>query len=140
MKAIRLEHPSQLETMRLIDLPDPGGPKAGEIRVRLHASSLNYHDLGVVLGKMPEARASIPMSDGAGIVEAVGPGVTEFAVGDRVVSTFFPDWLEGEPTVGDFSTTPGDGIDGYAREVAVAPVTAFTRAPHGYSHAEAATL
>ncbi len=140
MKAIRLEHPSRLETMRLIDLPDPGGPKAGEIRVRLHASSLNYHDLGVVTGKMPDARASIPMSDGAGIVEAVGPGVTEFGVGDRVVSTFFPEWLDGEPMVGDFSTTPGDGVDGYAREVAVTPVTAFTRAPRGYSHAEAATL
>jgi NADPH:quinone reductase-like Zn-dependent oxidoreductase len=140
MKAIRLEHPSRLETMRLLDLPDPGDPKAGEIRVRLHASSLNYHDLGVVTGKMPDARASIPMSDGAGIVEAVGPGVTEFAVGERVVSTFFPGWLDGEPTIGDFSTTPGDGIDGYAREVAVAPAAAFTRAPRGYSHAEAATL
>src|ERR1051325_11441032 len=82
MKAIRLEHPSRLDTMRLIDLPDPGEPGPGEIRVRLHASSLNYHDLGVVTGKMPEARASIPMSDGAGIVEAVGPGVTELAAGD----------------------------------------------------------
>ena len=140
MKAIRLEHPSRLETMRLIDLPDPGEPGPGEIRVRLHASSLNYHDLGVVTGKMPEARASIPMSDGAGIVEAVGPGVTGFAAGDQVVSTFFPQWLDGEPTLGDFSTTPGDGIDGYAREVAVVQATAFTRAPRGYSHAEAATL
>lgn len=140
MKAIRLEHPSRLETMRLIDLPDPGEPKAGEIRVRLRASSLNYHDLGVVSGKMPDARASIPMSDGAGNVEAVGPCVTEFAAGDGVVSTFFPEWLDGEPTVADFSTTPGDGIDGYAREVVVAPVTAFTRAPRGYRHAEAATL
>jgi NADPH:quinone reductase-like Zn-dependent oxidoreductase len=108
MKAIRLEHPSRLEAMRLVDLPDPGDPKAGEIRVRLHASSLNYHDLGVLTGKMPDARASIPMSDGAGIVEAVGPGVTEFAVGERVVSTFFPEWLDGEPTIGDFSTTGYD--------------------------------
>lgn len=140
MKAIRLEHPSRLETMRQVDMPDPGGPGAGEIRVRLHASSLNYHDLGVVLGAMPGARANIPMSDGAGVVESVGPHVTEFAAGDHVVSTFFPQWLDGEPTIGDFSTTPGDGIDGYAREIVVAPVTAFTRAPRGYSHAEAATL
>ena len=93
--------------MRLMDLPDPGEPGLGEIRVRLHASSLNYHDLGVVTGKMPEARASIPMSDGAGIVEAIGPGVRELAAGDQVVSTFFPQWLDGEPTLGDFSTTPG---------------------------------
>ena len=140
MKAIRLEHPSRLDTMRLVDMADPGEPKDGEIRVRVHGSSLNFHDLGVVTGRMAGARADIPMSDGAGVVEGVGRGVAEFAVGDHVLSTFFPRWLDGDPTVADFSTTPGDGIDGYAREIAVAPATAFTRAPRGYSHAEAATL
>ncbi|MEC9481835.1 MAG: NAD(P)-dependent alcohol dehydrogenase, partial [Halomonas sp.] len=39
-----------------------------------------------------------------------------------------------------FKTTPGDGIDGYAREQVVSPATWFTHAPKGYSHAEAATL
>jgi NADPH:quinone reductase-like Zn-dependent oxidoreductase len=57
-----------------------------------------------------------------------------------VVSCFFPGWLEGPPTVSDFSTTPGDGVDGYAREVVVRPATWFTHAPKGFSHAEAATL
>ena len=80
------------------------------------------------------------MSDGAGLVEAVGDGVTEFEVGDHVVSCFFPTWTEGAPAVGDFSTVPGDGVDGYARELVVAPATAFTHAPKGYSFAEAATL
>jgi NADPH:quinone reductase-like Zn-dependent oxidoreductase len=80
------------------------------------------------------------MSDGAGVVEAIGDGVTEFAVGDAVVSTFFPHWLDGAPAVADFATTPGDGVDGYAREVVVRPVQWFTHAPRGYSHAEAATL
>jgi NADPH:quinone reductase-like Zn-dependent oxidoreductase len=61
-------------------------------------------------------------------------------VGDHVVSCFFPTWTEGGPAVGDFSTVPGDGVDGYAREIVVAPATAFTRAPKGYSFAEAATL
>jgi NADPH:quinone reductase-like Zn-dependent oxidoreductase len=82
----------------------------------------------------------IPMSDGAGLVEAVGDGVAEFKVGDHVVSCFFPTWTEGAPAVGDFSTVPGDGVDGYARELVVAPATAFTRTPKGYSFAEAATL
>src|SRR6185312_3077832 len=82
----------------------------------------------------------IPLADGAGTVEAVGEGVTEFAVGDAVVSTFFPAWLDGPPTIADFSTTPGDGADGYAREAVVRPATWFTRAPEGWSHAEAATL
>jgi NADPH:quinone reductase-like Zn-dependent oxidoreductase len=80
------------------------------------------------------------MSDGAGEVVAVGTGVTEFAPGDDVVSTFFPTWLDGEPEIGDFHTVPGDGIDGYAREQVTMPATAFTRVPRGYSHAEAATL
>src|SRR5690606_22630987 len=65
---------------------------------------------------------------------------SEFAVGDHVVSTFFPDWLDGQPQAEGFGRTPGDGIDGYAREQVTAPATAFTRAPRGWSHAEAATL
>jgi NADPH:quinone reductase-like Zn-dependent oxidoreductase len=80
------------------------------------------------------------MADGAGVVEAVGEGVTDFAAGDHVVSTFFPTWLDGEPTEGNFSTVPGDGVDGYACEVVVRPASWFTHAPKGFSHVEAATL
>ncbi|WP_024888792.1 zinc-dependent alcohol dehydrogenase family protein [Luteimonas huabeiensis] len=140
MKAIRLAAPGGLSNLALAELPDPGAPGPGQIRVRLHASSLNYHDLAVALGMIPTADGRIPMSDGAGVVEAVGEGVEDFAVGDAVVSTFFPHWLDGPPAVGDFATVPGDGVDGYAREIVLAPAQAFTRAPKGYSHAQAATL
>lgn len=140
MKAIRLRHPFGLEHIECTDIPDPGQPGVGQIRVRLHASSLNYHDLAVALGQMPTDDGRIPLSDGAGVVEAVGPGVQEFAVGDRVVSTFYPQWLTGGPVAAGFATTPGDGVDGYAVEVAVCPASAFTHAPQGYSHLEAATL
>lgn len=119
---------------------EPRAPGAGEITVRIRASSLNYHDLGVVSGAMPPSERRIPMSDGAGEVIAVGAGVQEFTIGDHVVSTFFPDWLDGNPLHAGFGRTPGDGIDGFAREQVTLPVTAFTRAPQGYSHAEAATL
>ncbi len=140
MEIIQLRAPVGLERLEIVDLPDPGAPGAGQIRVRIHASSLNYHDLGVVSGHMPSADRRIPMADGAGIVEAVGAGVSDFAIGDRVVSTFFPTWLNGDPVNGDFSTVPGDGVDGYAREWVVAKATSFTHAPQGWSHAEAATL
>ncbi|MEI7382654.1 NAD(P)-dependent alcohol dehydrogenase [Pectobacterium versatile] len=140
MEIIQLRAPGGLERLEIVDLPDPGAPEAGQIRVRIHASSLNYHDLGVVSGHMPSADRRIPMADGAGVVEAVGAGVRDFAVGDRVVSTFFPTWLNGDPVNGDFSTVPGDGVDGYAREWVVAEATSFTHAPQGWSHAEAATL
>jgi len=115
-------------------------PKAGEITVRLHANSLNYHDFAVVSGMWGPVEPRIPMADGAGIVTAVGDGVSEFAVGDHVVSTFFPTWVEGEPLVEGFATVPGDGVDGYAREVVTAPINAFTKAPKGWSHVEASTL
>lgn len=140
MKAITLRQPAGLEHLERVDLADPGAPAPGEIRVRIHASSLNFHDLGVVTGRLRAEDGRIPMSDGAGVVEAIGDRVTEFAVGDAVVSTFFPYWLDGGPTLADFSTTPGDGVDGYAREIVVRPAHWFTHAPRGYSHAEAATL
>ena len=140
MKAIHLRAPAALDQLQLCDDTDPGAPGAGEIRVRLHASSLNFHDYAVVIGAMPTADGRIPMSDGAGVVEAVGQGVEEFKVGDHVVSCFFPGWLDGGPKVADFSTVPGDGVDGYACETVVRPAHGFTRAPAGFSHAEAATL
>ncbi len=140
MKTIAVRNPASLDSLEVQDRPEPGEPGQGEIRVRLHASSLNFHDLSVVSGIIPTEDGRIPMSDGAGVVEAVGPEVTEFQPGDHVVSTFFPNWLSGPPRIGDFSATPGDGIDGYAREVVVRPTSYFTLAPKGYSHEEAATL
>jgi len=140
MKAIRLQGSGGLERLTAVEMDEPGAPQAGEILVRLHASSLNYHDYLVAIGKIPTADGLIPLSDGAGVVEGVGEGVSEFAVGDHVVSCFFPEWQKGEAVAAGFATTPGDGVDGYARERAVRPAHWFTRAPRGFSHAEAATL
>ena len=140
MRVIQLSKPGGLDQLQCVERDAPGAPGPGEIRVRIRASSLNFHDYGVVSGRMPTEDGRIPMSDGAGTVEAVGDGVSEFIVGDHVVSTFFPLWLDGEPPVADFRTTPGDGVDGYAREEVVRPATWFTHAPKGFSHAEAATL
>ena len=69
---------------------------------------------------IPTEAGRIPMSDGAGTIEAVGAGVTQFKPGDLVVSTFFTDWDDGAPPVSGFTTVPGDGIDGYAREAVIA--------------------
>lgn len=140
MKAIVSRAPGGLDHLEAITLDDPGAPGPGEIRVRLRASSLNYHDFIVASRPGRVADGRIVMSDGAGVVEAIGEGVSEFKVGDLAVSCFFPYWLDGPPTVSDFSRTPGDGIDGYAREVVVKPATWFTLAPEGYTPAQAATL
>lgn len=140
MRAVQLRAPASLDNLTLTDLPDPGDPGPGEIRVRLAASSLNFHDFAVVAGMIPTADGRIPMSDGAGTVEAVGEGVTDHKVGDHVVSLFFPFWIDGAAPSTAFTQVPGDGIDGYAREVVVTPQHWFTRAPKGWSAAEAATL
>ena len=140
MKLVRLRAPGGLTNLQVLDESEPRDPGPGELRVRLHASSLNYHDLGIVTRAGWKADGRIPMSDGAGVVESVGPDVTDFQAGDAVVSCFCPTWRDGPATIGDFRTVPGDGVDGYARGAVTAPTTAFTRAPQGYSHAEAATL
>ncbi|WP_339476192.1 zinc-dependent alcohol dehydrogenase family protein [Pseudomonas sp. RL_5y_Pfl2_69] len=115
-------------------------PASGEITVGLRANSLNYHDFAVVSGMWGPSEKRIPMADGAGEVIAVGADVSDFKVGDSVVSTFFPEWIAGTPLVEGFVTVPGDGIDGYAREQVTAKATSFTLAPTGWSHAEASTL
>jgi len=140
MKAIKVMAPGGLDRLALVDLADPGAPRAGEIRVRLQASSLNYHDYQVAARPGRVADGRIPMADGAGVVEAVGDGVTQYAVGDMVVSCFSPLWQDGPPRIGDFASVPGDGVDGYARAAVVSPQNWFTHAPKGYSAAQAATL
>lgn len=140
MKAMTHAAAGGLEQLKLVDMAEPGAPGPGEIRVRIHGSSLNYHDFLVASGGIPTADGRIMMSDGGGVVEAIGDGVSEFAMGDHVVSGFFPHWLDGAATTGDFKTVPGDGVDGYARERVVRPAQWFTKAPNGWTHTEAATL
>lgn len=112
MKAIQAHPHRGLDGLTLVDLPDPGEPGPGAIRARVHATSLNFHDLGAVTERRSSVDGRIPMADGAGVVEAIGSEVTDFKSGDHVVSTFFPTWLDGEATSSDFATTPGDEIDG----------------------------
>jgi len=142
MKASVLRAPGGYSRIEIQNIPDPGEPGPGEMRIALHASSLNYHDLLIAKGSLPTADGRTLMSDGAGVVEVVGAGVTEFQPGDHVVSCFFPQWCDGGPSdsVGNYGQTPGDGVDGFASEFTVRPAGHFTRAPKDWSHSEAATI
>src|SRR5580658_9518141 len=140
MRAMRLRKPAGLDRLKL-GAAEVSPVGAGEARVRLHASSLNYHDYLVVTGVLSAPDGRIPMCEGAGEVVEVGEGVSELAIGDRVMSTFFPRWRGGELTREAMAGVAGDrDADGYAREEAVVPASALTRTPAGYTHAEAATL
>lgn len=139
MKVAAVKKPGGFENLVIEDRPDPQ-PGPGQIQVRIQASSLNYHDFVVVMGGIPTEDGRIPMSDGAGEVTAIGEGVTRFKPGDRVLSTFFPDWLSGGPQMAGFFSVPGDGADGFAAEQVAMSENAFTRMPDGYSYQEAATL
>ena len=146
MKQIRLSQPASLDQLKLVSSAEPRRPGPGEVLVRVHASSLNFHDYAVVVGRIPAAEGRVPMSDGAGEVVEVGPAADTpaiqptLAVGDRVVSLFFPHWQDGGPSRLNRAGVPGDHADGYAADYVTVPAYALTRQPKAYSHAQAATL
>jgi len=140
MRSLILKAPGGLDRLAFVerDMPRPG---AGELLVRIHASSLNFHDYVVAMGIKPVEDGRILMSDAGGKVVAVGDGVTEFAVGDSVVSVFYREWRAGGiATDIEANTIPGDSCDGYGSDYVAGPEAWFTRAPAGWSHEEAATL
>ncbi len=113
------------------DMPS-AGPR--EVLVRIRAAALNFRDLAVLNGKYirgPVTRDTIPMSDGAGDVVAVGAEVRAFAVGDRVVATF----AQGRPPA-----ALGSPLDGVLAEYAVFDEDGLLRIPEHLSFEEAATL
>ena len=128
MKAIQYRSPGGLSNLSIGQTEDPGAPGAGEIRVKIDACSLNRHDYNVALGVLPVEDGRIMMSDGAGIIEAIGTEVASFAIGDRVVSTFFPDWRQGNAPLATFARASGDGLDGYGVETVVRSANWFTHA------------
>jgi NADPH:quinone reductase-like Zn-dependent oxidoreductase len=140
MKAIQIQLPAKLTSLSFVDSPNPSAPKSSEIQVEIFANSINYHDYAVVTGALPTIEGRIPLSDAAGEVIAIGSSVTDFQVGDSVVSTFFPYWLEGVALPTLLAQVPGDTIDGYACERVTVPSHYFTLAPKSYSHVHASTL
>jgi NADPH:quinone reductase-like Zn-dependent oxidoreductase len=139
MQTLLINEPGGLDALAHVT-GDPRPPEAGEVQVRVHASSLNFHDYLVAAGLLPTEKPRVPMSDAAGVVTAVGEGVTAHAVGDRVMSHFFPNWDDGEPSMEKLLGVPGDHCDGFASQVVTMPATAFSPMPAHMSFAQAATL
>src|SRR5271170_6457683 len=99
MKAYEIpKAPTSVEDLRLVDRPDPT-PGPSDVLVRIRAAALNYRDHAIITGKYRYGmdHDTIPCSDAAGEVVAVGASVTRFKPGDRVIPTFFQTWIDGVP-------------------------------------------
>jgi NADPH:quinone reductase-like Zn-dependent oxidoreductase len=108
MKALQIGEGSGLERLTVVEAPDPV-PGHGEVVVRMRSVSLNYRDLIGLIYPAPTPQAFTPFSDGCGVVEAVGPGVTRVAPGDRVSTLFFEDWIGGSPSPQKAASALGGG-------------------------------
>lgn len=130
-----------LENLRQVDLPKPV-PGAGEVLIRIHAASLNYRDLMIVRGHYdPKLQfPRIPLSDGAGEIAAIGEGVTQFQVGDRVVGLFLQNWQDGAPSSEKSRGALGGDLDGMLAEYVVLPERGIVHFPAHLSYEEASTL
>jgi len=117
-------------------------PGPNEVQIKMHAASLNRRDVFVMRGSyaMPPRPVVVPLSDGAGVVSAVGPGVTRFKVGDKVVPIFFPNWVKGRPSGNATEVSLGGAVDGVLSEYVVLNEQSMVAMPAGLSFEEAATL
>ena len=142
MRALQVKPPWGLDALEVVEAPDPvAGP--GEVLVRMRAVSLNYRDLLMVGGmyaRAPKGDQITPFSDGCGVVEAVGQGVTRVAPGDRVATLFFQRWISGPPNLDKLSSSLGSPIPGAGRELAVFSQDGVSKVPAFLSDQQVATL
>lgn len=140
MKAFEIQE-FGIEKLALVERPDER-PQAGQVLVKLTAASLNYRDYMMVKGiyNPKLRRPMIPLSDGAGVVDEVGPGVTRFKRGDRVAGCFFQGWIDGPPTREKMKPALGGGIDGVLRERMVFHQEGLVHVPEHLTDEEAAAL
>ncbi len=141
MKAIIIDGEPRLENLKLVERQTPQ-PRRQEILVEVRASALNYRDVEIASGayhttfRLP----LVPLSDGVGVVAAIGEDVTRFKVGDRVCSTFWQRWVGGSFRMAEPSYQRGGPIDGMLAEYALLDEQAAVLAPKNLSDVEAATL
>jgi len=141
MKAYEIQIEGEgLQRLQQVERPDPKpGPK--QVLVRLRAASLNYRDQLMLRGAYrtgPLTRPMIPLSDGAGEVVEVGPGVTRVKIGDRIAPTFFQTWTDGRPPKGFASL--GIPLDGVLTQLIVLSEEGVVPIPDSMSFEEAACL
>jgi NADPH:quinone reductase-like Zn-dependent oxidoreductase len=141
MLAYQIVSGANVDAMQCVDMPSrPLG--TGEVRVKVHAVSLNYRDLMVARGNylVTVDEPIIPCSDGAGEVVEAGHGVTRFKPGDRVAASFFPCWHEGPTSQDKIRHALGGDIDGMLAQEVCLDQDALVAIPDKLSYVDACTL
>jgi NADPH:quinone reductase-like Zn-dependent oxidoreductase len=130
-----------LDHLTTAERPDPE-PGEHAVVVRVKAASLNRRDWMIASGTYltPVRYPIVPLSDGAGEVVRVGRKVTRWRAGDRVVSSFFSQWVDGALTPEWAASALGGAVDGILAEEVALPEHAVVRTPEHLSDVEAATL
>jgi NADPH:quinone reductase-like Zn-dependent oxidoreductase len=133
---------TSLDDLVLVEREKPvSGP--GEVLIRVRACSLNYRDSlipkGFYMGGVTD-RDITPLSDGAGEVEAVGAGVTQYKVGDRVAGTFFQGWVTGPASAAMGPALGAPPAKGMLSEYVTLPEYGVVPIAQSLSFEEAATL
>ena len=141
MRAYQIDKFGSVEDVALHERADPV-PGPGETLVRVHARCLNYRDLMILdqRYKVPAMLGVIPLSDGAGEVVDVGAGVTRFSVGDRVLGTYFPRWIDGRFALAMAMEQFGCTRDGMLGELVLADEQALVAVPPHLSFEQASAL
>ena len=142
MRVFQVENDWAMENVRVGTRPDPQ-PEAGQVRLKMKASAVNYRDLLVPqrgYGSRMKALPLIMLSDGVGIVESTGDGVTHLNIGDRVCPLFFQSWVNGAPNKKRLSLSLGSEIDGTMAEFMVLSENGVAPAPVHLDDMEAASL
>jgi NADPH:quinone reductase-like Zn-dependent oxidoreductase len=130
---------TKVEELRMSERPDPK-PGPSDVLVRVRAAALNYRDHAIITGKYRYNldRDTIPCSDGAGDVVAIGASVTRFKPGDRVIPSFFQVWIDGAPPKNRAAL--GAPLDGTLAEYIALNEDGLVAMPKSLSFEEAATL
>ena len=144
MKIARVPAANEKFELTEIEIPEPG---PGHVRVKVHACGVCHSDLLTVIGVMGNSFPRAPGHEIAGVVDAVGEGVTTWNVGDRVGVGWFGgcDFTCEPCRRGDFISCengqiPGIAYDGGYAEYMVAPAEAIARIPDDLSDVDAAPL
>jgi NADPH:quinone reductase-like Zn-dependent oxidoreductase len=131
-----------LNNLHLEEVPTPV-PQAGELLVKVGAVSLNFRDKAIVDGIYEPHRVPkplIPVSDAAGVVVAVGQGVSRFRIGDRVNSTLYSRWIDGVPASDEPDHCFGSPLPGGLAQYMIIHEASAVKAPDMMSDEEASTL